>query len=130
MSARRWQGRDTGLRRRFLAWHRRALPPWALAADVDLVEFRRVEPEPGLVLYEPVALVEVLPYGAPLPGPRGPQLEVLWRLSQAPGAEAVVVELGADLKRVRIRRLPGFEVVAEGGLEAYGDWLAKQHDRR
>lgn len=122
-----WLGRDTGLRRRFLTWHRTALPSWALAADLDLVEFRRVEPEPGLVLFEPLVLAEVLPYGAPLPGPRGPQLEVQQRLAEAAGAVAAVVEVAADLSRVRVRVLPDFRVVTEGPLDSYARWLEAQH---
>jgi hypothetical protein len=34
-----------------------------------------------------------------------------------------------DLARVRIRRLPDFRVLAEGGPEVYAAWLAGQHRR-
>jgi hypothetical protein len=125
--SRPWLGRSSGLREKFLQWHRRHLPGWALAHDVDVVEYRRVEVEPGWHVYRPVALVEVVPFGAPLPGPRLPQLEVLDHLGRASKVPAVVLEVAQDLARVRIRRLPDFEVLAEGGLEVYAVWLARQH---
>jgi uncharacterized protein (DUF736 family) len=42
----------------------------------------------------------------------------------------VVLEVTQDLARVRIRRLPDFRVLAEGGPEVYAAWLAEQHRRR
>jgi uncharacterized protein (DUF736 family) len=41
----------------------------------------------------------------------------------------VVLEVTQDLARVRIRRLPDFRVLAEGGPEVYAAWLAEQHRR-
>jgi len=87
----------------------------------------KVELELGWCLYSPVALVEVVPFGAPLPGPRLPQLEVLDHLGRAAKVPAVVLEVTQDLARVRIRRLPDFRVLAEGGPEVYAAWLAQQH---
>jgi hypothetical protein len=74
-----------------------------------------------------VALAEVVPFGAPLPGPRLPQLEVLGHLSRASKVPAVVLEVTQDVARVRIRRLPDFRALAEGGPEVYAAWLAGQH---
>jgi hypothetical protein len=125
--SRPWLGRSSGLREKFLQWHRSSLPGWALAHDVDVVEFKRVEVEPGWCLYSPVVLAEVVPFGAPLPGPRLPQLEVLGHLGRAAKVPAVVLEVTQDLARVRIRRLPDFRVLAEGGPEVYAAWLAQQH---
>jgi len=122
-----WLARSTGLRERFLRWHRQHLPPWALACDLDLVEFRKVEPEEGIVLHAPVALVEVVPYGAPLPGPRWRQMDVLDCLACAARVPGAVVEVSPDLRRVRLRRLPDFKVLAEGGPEVYAAWLEKLH---
>jgi hypothetical protein len=127
--SRPWLGRSRGLRERFLQWHRHHLPEWALACDLDLVEYRRAEVEPGWCLYSPVALAEVVPFGAPLPGPRLPQLEVLGHLGRASKVPAVVLEVTQDVARVRIRRLPDFRALAEGGPEVYAAWLAEQHRR-
>jgi hypothetical protein len=127
--SRPWLGRSSMVREKFLRWHRHHLPGWAMACDLDLVEYRRVEVEPGWCLYSPVALAEVVPFGAPLPGPRLPQLEVLDHLGRASKVPAVVLEVTQDLARVRIRRLPDFRVLAEGGPEVYAAWLAEQHRR-
>jgi hypothetical protein len=91
--SRPWLGRSSGVREKFLRWHRHHLPGWAMATDLDLVEYRRVEVEPGWCLYSPVVLAEVVPFGAPLPGPRLPQLEVLDHLGRASKVPAVVLEV-------------------------------------
>jgi hypothetical protein len=69
--SRPWLGRSRGLRERFLQWHRHHLPGWALACDLDLVEYRRVEVEPGWYLYSPVALAE-----------GGPEVYAAWLAGQ------------------------------------------------
>jgi hypothetical protein len=68
--SRPWLGRSSGLRERFLRWHRSSLPGWALACDLDLVEYKQVHVGPGWTSYQPVVLAEVTPCGWPLPGPR------------------------------------------------------------